>query len=111
MRTSRVSQRRESVSFAVGRQWPGVAALIVRRMKRAFRLWLTVGYWIISFVLQFALLLLPFAHAGSGILHSGPASNGVHTVQFHGAPGDAVLVFVTQDGERKVTFWAGSPLG
>jgi hypothetical protein len=83
-------------------------------MKRTFRLmlaflWLTVGYWTLSFVLQFALLLLPFAHTGSGILHSGPASNGVHTVQFHGAPGDAVLVFVTQDGEKKVTFSAKPP--
>ncbi len=83
-------------------------------MKQAFRLilaflWLTVGYWTFSFVLQFALLLLPFAHTGSGILHSGPASNGVRTVQFHGAPGDAVLVFVTQDGEKRVTFSAKPP--
>ncbi len=31
-RTSRASQRRESVSVAVGCQWPGVAALIVSRV-------------------------------------------------------------------------------
>ena len=70
-------------------------------MKRRFRLtlaflWLTVGYWIFSFVLQFALILLPFAHSGSGISTS--TSNGIHNVHFSGAPGDAVLVFVTQDG-------------
>ena len=75
-------------------------------MKRPLRLtlaflWLTVGYWIFSFVLQFALILLPFAHSGSGISTS--TSNGVHTVHFSGAPGDAVLVLVTQSGDHHVT--------
>jgi len=75
-------------------------------MKRPLRLtlaflWLTVGYWVFSFALQFVLLLLPFAHSGSGISTS--TSNGIHTVHFSGAPGDAVLVLVTQSGDHNVT--------
>ena len=75
-------------------------------MKRSLRLtlaflWLTVGYWILSLVLQFALILLPFAHSDSGISTS--TSNGVHTVHFSGAPGDAVLVLVRQSGNHNVT--------
>lgn len=75
-------------------------------MKRPLRLtlaflWLTVGYWVFSFSLQFVLLLLPFAHSGSGISTS--TSNGIHTVHFSGAPGDAVLVLMTQSGDPKVT--------
>lgn len=80
---------------------------LVRRMKRPLRvtlafLWLTIGYWIFSFVLQFALILSPFAHSGSGISTS--SARGANTVHFSGAPGDAVLVFVTQHGDHDVTF-------
>ena len=75
-------------------------------MKRVLRftlafLWLTIGYWIFSFVLQFALMLLPFTGSGS---ISTSTSNGVHTVDFYGGPGDAVLVLVTESGDHKVTF-------
>ena len=75
-------------------------------MKRPLRLtiaflWLTVGYWVFSFALQFVLLLLPFAHSGSGISTS--TSNGIHTIHFSGAPGDAILVLMTQSGDPKVT--------
>jgi hypothetical protein len=75
-------------------------------MKRSLRLslaflWLTFGYWTISFVLEFALILLPFARSDSGI--SASTSNGAHTVHFSGAPGDAVLVLETQSGYHNVT--------
>jgi hypothetical protein len=79
----------------------------VLRFALAF-LWLTVGYWIFSFVLQFALLLLPFAGSGS---ISTSTSDGVHTVDFVGAAGDAVLVFVTESGDHKVTFPESRPGG
>jgi hypothetical protein len=76
-------------------------------MKRPLRLtlaflWLTVGYWIFSFVLQYALILMPFAHSGSGISTSG--GDGVNTVHFSGTPGDAVLVLVSSSGEKDINF-------
>ena len=71
-------------------------------------LWLTVPIWTCSFLLQFALLAMPFAqyaHRNGGILtRPGSASNGVHTVSFSGAPGDAVMVLVTKTGDYSVAF-------
>ena len=76
-------------------------------MKRPLRLtlaflWLTIGYWMFTFVLQFVLILMPFAHSGSGISTSG--GDGVNMVHFSGTPGDAVLVLVSSSGEKDITF-------
>ena len=76
-------------------------------MKRPLRftlafLWLTIGYWTFSFVLMFALILMPFATSGTGISTS--SAGGLHTIHFSGTPGDAVLVLVAQKGDHEVTF-------
>jgi hypothetical protein len=71
------------------------------RLAMAF-LWLTVGYWTCSFVLHFAILLLPFARTGNGVSMSSGA--GVHYLRFSGAPGDTVLAFVTESGDHGLSF-------
>jgi hypothetical protein len=83
-------------------------------MKRPLRLtlaflWLTIGYWIFSFVLQFALILMPFTHGGSGISTS--TQPGLYKVQFSGTPGDAVLVLASHTGDYTVDFPATQPSG
>jgi len=65
-------------------------------------LWLTFGYWILSTWLQIVLVLLPFAGPGSGL--SVGSTDGYHTVNFSGSPGDAVLVVVTKSGPQELTF-------
>ena len=66
-------------------------------------LWLTVGYWLFSTILPFALLLLPYAGAGGGISMS--SAQGVHQVRFSGRPGDLVLVlYVSDAGEKSLAY-------
>jgi len=84
-------------------------------MKRAFRLilafiWLTLGYWLISFVVPFILLFLPFAKSNGGISYS--TSNGVYRVQFPGSPGDVIaLLYVTQRGNKDIEIPTNYPFG
>jgi hypothetical protein len=77
-------------------------------MKRAWRftlafLWLTVGYWIISFIVPLVLLFLPFAKSSGGISTS--LADGVYKIQFPGSPGQIIALLVSTDsGEKEVTF-------
>jgi hypothetical protein len=66
-------------------------------------LWLTLGYWVISFIVPFLLLFLPFAGSGGGISES--SANGVHRVRFDGQPGDVIAyMYVNQSGPKDETF-------
>jgi hypothetical protein len=84
-------------------------------MKRASRLvlafiWLTIGYWVISFVVPLVLLFLPFARSSGGISWS--ASNGIYRVQFPGSPGDVIaLLYVTQRGGKDIAIPTDYPFG
>ena len=75
-------------------------------MKRHTRnlmafLYLTVGYWIFTFLLLFA--LLPFTEAGPGFSTS--SEQGVHQVRFHGSSGDLVLLlFVSDAGDKNLRY-------
>jgi hypothetical protein len=77
-------------------------------MKRPWRyilafLWLTIGYWIVSFIVPLVLLFLPFAKSGGGISTS--LADGVYKIQFPGSPGQIIALLVSTDsGEKKVTF-------
>ena len=65
-------------------------------------LYLTVGYFIFSFLLVFVILLLPFAYSGEGISHS--EKQGVHQVQFHGSPGLVLLLYATDTGNKNLQY-------
>jgi hypothetical protein len=66
-------------------------------------LWLTIGYWIISFIVPLVLLFLPFAKSSGGISTS--MANGVYKIQFSGSPGQIVALLVSTDtGEKEVSF-------
>ena len=66
-------------------------------------LWLTIGYWIISFIVPLLLLFLPFAKSSGGISTS--MSDGVYKIQFSGSPGQIVALLVSTDtGEKQVSF-------
>jgi len=77
-------------------------------MKRTSRfilafLWLTVGYWIISFIVPLVLLFLPFAKSSGGISTS--MANGVYKIQFPAGPGQIVALLVSTDtGDKEVSF-------
>jgi hypothetical protein len=77
-------------------------------MKRAWRfviafLWLTVGYWIISFIVPLGLLFLPFAKSSGGISTS--MADGVYKIQFPASPGQVVALLVSTDtGDKEVSF-------
>jgi len=66
-------------------------------------LYLTVGYWFISSLLPFALIVLPFATDNSGI--SAGREDGVATVRFHGSPGDVVFIATVVDsGDKELKY-------
>jgi hypothetical protein len=66
-------------------------------------LWLTVGYWIISFIVPLVLLFLPFAKSSGGISTS--MADGVYKIQFSTSPGQIVALLVSTDtGEKQVSF-------
>jgi len=71
-------------------------------------LWLTIGYWIISFIVPLVLLFLPFAKSSGGISTS--MADGVYKIQFSGSPGQIVALLVSTDtGEKQVSF-PGMPM-
>ena len=66
-------------------------------------LWLTIGYWIISFIVPLVLLFLPFAKSSGGISTS--MADGVYKIQFSGSPGQIVALLVSTDtGEKQASF-------
>ena len=66
-------------------------------------LWLTVGYWIISFIVPLVLLFLPFAKSSGGISTS--MADGVYKIQFSASPGQIVALLVSTDtGDKQVSF-------
>ncbi len=66
-------------------------------------MWLTIGYWFISFLVPFILLFLPYTMSGEGITKS--STGGVHTISFRGTPGDVIALLVTTTpGPKHVTF-------
>jgi hypothetical protein len=66
-------------------------------------LWLTFGYWVISFIIPFVLVFLPFAQSGGGISTSD--AGGVHHVRFTGSPGDVIaFIYVEAAGPKDVKF-------
>jgi hypothetical protein len=72
------------------------------RMVLAF-LWLSIGYWIISFVVPLVLLFLPFAKSSGGVSTS--MSDGIYKIQFPSSPGDIVALLVSTDsGDKQVSF-------
>jgi len=78
----------------------------VSRVILAF-LWLTVGYWIISFIVPLVLLFLPFAKSSGGISTS--MADGVYKIQFSGSPGQIVALLVSTDTGEKHAFFPGMP--
>jgi hypothetical protein len=76
--------------------------MIPSRVILAF-LWLTIGYWIISFIVPLVLLFLPFAKSSGGISTS--MADGVYKIQFSGRPGQIVALLVSTDtGEKQASF-------
>ena len=74
------------------------------RLILAF-LWLTIGYWIISFIVPLLLLFLPFAKSSGGI--STFMADGVYKIQFQASPGQIVALlggFSTDTGDKQVSF-------
>ena len=66
-------------------------------------LWLTIGYWIISFIVPLVLLFLPFAKSSGGISTS--MADGVYKIQFSGSPGQIIALLVSTDtGDKEVVF-------
>ena len=66
-------------------------------------LWLSVGYWIISFIVPLVVLFLPFAKSSDGISTS--MADGVYKIQFSASPGQIVALLVSTDaGEKQVSF-------
>jgi len=66
-------------------------------------LWLTLGYWIISFIVPLVLLFLPFAKSSGGISTS--MADGVYKIQFSASPGQIVALLVSTDtGDKQVSF-------
>ena len=57
-------------------QQPNPKRQVIRRLL-AF-MWLTIGYWFISFLVPFILLFLPYTTSGEGITKS--STGGVHTI-------------------------------
>jgi hypothetical protein len=72
--------------------------MIPSRVILAF-LWLTIGYWIISFIVPLVLLFLPFAESSGGISTS--MADGVCKIQFSGRPGQIVALLT---GEKQASF-------
>lgn len=70
-------------------------------------LWLTIGYWIISFVVPLVLLFLPFAKSSGGISTS--MADGVYKIQFSGSPGQIVALLVSTDSGEKQASFSGMP--
>ncbi len=77
------------------------------RVALAF-LWLTVGYWFISFIVPLVLLFLPFAKSGGGISTS--MAGGVYTIQFPAGPGQIVALLVSTDTGDKTASFPGMPV-
>ena len=70
-------------------------------------LWLTVGYWIISFIVPLVLLFLPFAKSSGGICTS--MADGVYKIQFSASPGQIVALLVSTDTAEKQVSFPGMP--
>jgi hypothetical protein len=66
-------------------------------------IWLTIGYFFVSFLVPFILVFLPYATSSSEITHT--SGGGVHTISFHGTPGDVIVLLVTATpGPKRVMF-------